>query len=523
MLSIAEVTTSLVALGTCFFLWSLFGTSRRRLPPGPGSLPVLGNIRDFPPAGELEGPHWAKHKALYGPISSLQAFGKTFMIVNDIQTAVDLLDKRSSIYSERPISVFGGEMCGFGEAVSILCTTDKWRNDRKRIHTYIGTRSAVSRFNHLIELEARRLALRLVNFPNTFVDQLKAFTGSTILKLTFGYCAAPDGNDPLVAMGNTASSIFVQSVNNLWAVDVFPFLKYFPSWLPGMGFKGVAEIYHKMVTKYLESPFEFLKSEMANGTAIECFIGHELEVCSSAAEEYEIKWLGAALYGAGSDTTVAALETFLFAMTLNPAIFRRLQNEIDSVIGQDRLPLLTDMPNLTYLEAVLKETLRWNAILPLGLPHVSLEDDSYDGYFIPKGSIVIPNIWQMCNDPLHYPEPSIFNPDRFLSLNDREPAYDPSDLIFGFGRRICPGKDFANASTSIAMAMIAAVFDVSKAEDELGKEVEIQPEFTTANGLSHPKSFRCSILPRSENAAELIQSVLIDHPYDRDDSKKIRT
>jgi len=169
----------------------------------------------------------------------------------------------------------------------------------------------------------------------------------------------------------------------------------------------------------------------------------------------------------------------------------------------------------------MKETLRWNAIIHMGLPHVTLEDDTYNGYFIPKGSLVLANIWEMCSDPSNYHDPSVFEPDRFLTLDGAEPEYDPRNLIFGFGRRICPGKEFANASAFIAMAMVIAAFDISKVKDEFGNDVELHNEYTTASGLSHPKPFRCTIAPRSENVKALVRSVLIEHPYDRDDSKKI--
>ncbi|KLO09949.1 cytochrome P450 [Schizopora paradoxa] len=519
-------TPYLLPFGIGVAVWLLLRNSsrnaHRRLPPGPKPIPILGNVRDFPSPGQLEGPHWAKLKPLYGPISSLKAFGKTIIIINDIEVATDLLDKRSLIYSERPVSIFGGIMCGFGDVLTLQGMTDKWRNARKRMHNYIGTRAAVSKFHHSIELEARRLSLRLLKYPNDFFEQIQAFAGSTILKMTFGYSIAPDGKDPLVVSANYASNVFVNSVINLWAVDVFPFLRYLPSWLPGTGFKKLAKEYNAVATRHLNVPVEYVKSEVSKGTALESFIGHELESVSSDAEELEIKWIGAALYGAGADTIGTALETFVLAMTLYPDVLRKAQKEIDSVIGHDRLPVLADMASLPYVEALVKETLRWNVILPLALPHVTLEDNEYRGYFIPKGSVVLPNIWQMCNDPTHYTEPSVFNPGRFLPTDGSEPAYDPRNLIYGFGRRVCAGQEFANASVSIAIAMMIASFDISKAKDEFGNDVKVDIDYSTASGTSHPKPFKCSITPRSENAASLVRSVLIEHPFDRDDSKKLK-
>ena len=80
-------------------------------------------------------------------------------------------------------------------------------------------------------------------------------------------------------------------------------------------------------------------------------------------------------------------------MALFPEAQRKAQEEIDRVVGTDRLPTFEDRENLPYVDALVKEALRWHPVVPMGVPHVTTEDDIYEGYFIPKGSILLPNIW----------------------------------------------------------------------------------------------------------------------------------
>ena len=84
---------------------------------------------------------------------------------------------------------------------------------------------------------------------------------------------------------------------------------------------------------------------------------------------------------------------FFLAMTLFPEVQRKAQEEIDRVIGTDRLPTFEDREDLPYVDAVVKEVLRWHPVAPMGVPHVSTEDDIYEGHFIPAGAIIMPNIW----------------------------------------------------------------------------------------------------------------------------------
>lgn len=91
--------------------------------------------------------------------------------------------------------------------------------------------------------------------------------------------------------------------------------------------------------------------------------------------------------------TVSATYSFFLAMTLHPEVQKKAQDEIDRVVGSDRFPSFSDRANLPYVDAIVKEVLRWNPVAPLSLPHTTIEDDMFEGYYIPKGTIVLANIW----------------------------------------------------------------------------------------------------------------------------------
>lgn len=155
----------------------------------------------------------------------------------------------------------------------------------------------------------------------------------------------------------------------------------------------------------------------------------------TAEDESCIKWAAASIYGAGSDTTVSVTYSFYLAMMLHPELQRKAQEEIDRVVGTDRLPTIEDQPNLPYVSALIKETLRWYAILPMGLPHIMSQDEIFKGYLLPKGALVMANIQLFVNDSKTFHDPMTFNPERHMNVNGRPAEADPHNMVFGFGRR----------------------------------------------------------------------------------------
>lgn len=121
------------------------------------------------------------------------------------------------------------------------------------------------------------------------------------------------------------------------------------------------------------------------------------------------------------------------------------------------------------------------------------------------------------HNPDIYHEPSAFKPERFLGIDGRDPELDPDSMVFGFGRRKCPGRVLADSSVFLTIAQSLAVFDISKVVEN-GKEVEPIVEFTPGT-ISHPVPFRTSIKPRSPDHEALIRSILVDHPWEESDAK----
>ncbi|KAL4940301.1 cytochrome P450 [Aspergillus oleicola] len=137
--------------------------------------------------------------------------------------------------------------------------------------------------------------------------------------------------------------------------------------------------------------------------------------------------------------------------SMSLGVFQIGSDELDRVIGADRLPQMEDLRCLPYVCAFTKEILRWRPLLPLGPPHSVTEDDEYCGYFIPAGTPVMGNIWAIQMDSATFPDPEAFRPERWIENPDLPLA------VFGFGRRICPGQHVVNDQIAITVARLLRV------------------------------------------------------------------
>jgi cytochrome P450 len=252
-----------------------------------------------------------------------------------------------------------------------------------------------------------------------------------------------------------------------------------------------------------------VRKKMSDGTAPTCFSKHIWEI----RDEYnltdrEVAYNTGSLFGAGSDTSAASLQTFILAMVeFGNNVLPRAWEELDRVVGTERAPTWTDEPNLPYIRAIIKEVLRWRPVAVLGgQPHASIKDDVYNGYFIPKGATMLGNLWAIHLNPEDFYDPNKFRPERFLDGSLANYPQAQGHSAFGWGRRVCPGQLVAEQGLFITISRILWGFKISYAIDkETGKEIPVDIDAYTDGFNSKPLPYQCRLEPRGPKYVEIMR------------------
>ncbi|KAI0295307.1 cytochrome P450 [Multifurca ochricompacta] len=380
---------------------------------------------------------------------------------------------------------------------------DRWRRLRRAFHAHFD--ATTSKEYRPLEMQAvQRLLRNLLENPDNFSQHLKHMAGQVILSIAYGIDVRPEG-DPHVAVAEAVLEAVSVVSSNSWAMllDMMPWLLYMPGWFPGASIKHEASKWLPIVDSMIGKPHAEVKAALADGRAppsVAAKMILQLDENSSEEEIWTTKAIPGFVYLVGADTTVSSLRTFFLAMALYPEVQRKAQAEIDSITSGSRLPDFSDMASFTYVDALIKEVLRWHPVAPLGIPRRLMEDDIYNGYFIPAGSMVMSNIWAIMHDHSIYPEPNRFYPERWL-VPDPPPS---PEAVFGHGRRICQGRFMARDSIWAAIVNILASFEIKSVNGNPPKEVY------TSGIVSYPEAFELDIRPRSDVAAALVHGTVFE-------------
>ncbi|KAG2110336.1 cytochrome P450 [Suillus discolor] len=403
-------------------------------------------------------------------------FGVDLIIINSETIARELLDRRSGTYSTRPV-IRTNELAGGSFNTAFLPYGETLRQHRKIFHQVLRAEISVS-YRELYSRHANELVINLLGATSDLLQHhTEAYAASLIMAVTYGHLA--HGHED--SFHSRALELFdigkhITSPERAAIFTAFPFLEKLPIWCFG-GIFALMGRGRELSQQLLNEPDNEVKAQLANGTASHSLVADFLSQPHDDADEDTMK----AEYDilAGMDTVASALDTFLLAMVLYPDVQARARAEIDQVAKHDKMPCLDDKVSLPYLDAILREVLRWHPVVPLGIPHATLSDDVYDGYFIPKGAVVIVNQWALSRDEDIFPDASRFDPSRHLTVDGKLKDPFANHFAFGHGRRVCPGRWFAENALWTAAATILAVSRIDHAKDSNGDRIEVKPEFTT--------------------------------------------
>ncbi|KAL3483239.1 cytochrome P450 [Aspergillus germanicus] len=504
--SIAAIAAALAILARLF----LIGRRPKNYPPGPPTLPLLGNIHQMPTRdAHLQFEKWARE---YGPVYSLMLGTQCLIVLSSDEAVKELLDRRSGIYSDRQEMYIGQVLCSGGLRLLMMGYGPTWRMFRKMVH---GLLNVVTSKNYVPYqmLENKQMLYEFLTQPDDFLKHIRRYSNALTTTMVFGW-RTPTYEDEKMKQLFDGFSEFAE-INQTGAaafIDFFPLLRKLPAFL--LPTQSKARELHKHEKALYKGHWLKAKEDIRNNNIKPCFcIGMYEAQKRDGFSDDQAAYISGTLLEAGSDTTSSTLYAFVQAMLLYPDVQRKAQEEIDRVIGPDRLPTMDDLPNLQYIRACMKESLRWMPTTILGaVPHAATQDDEYMGYFIPKGAGVMNNVWGIHMDPKRHANPREFNPDRYKddkqSLGDAAANPDASKrdaFTFGAGRRICPGIHVAERSLFLGMSRILWAFDIRPALDDKGNEIIPDKDRLTQGFVCMPEEFPARITPRSEGRAEMVR------------------
>ncbi|KAK0193192.1 cytochrome P450 [Armillaria mellea] len=465
----ADISVLAIFLAACFLIYCWKLTSSYPLPPGPPSHWFFGTDlpRKYP---FLRYEEWTK---MHGPVFSMRKGTQTFIVIGRYNAAIEIMENHWSSLVDRPRLIAASDIMSGGMRVLFISAGSKLRRLHKALHLNLQTKKAHA-YEPIQLRNAKNLILDLLDNPSDHINHARRYAASVIMTLTYGKTTRTSYTDPEIQLINRNTVQVARSMlPGAYLVDSFPVLRYLPKYLREL------RTFHKQELAFFKSQLDIVRERTESGEDTQpSFAKYLIENQSmNGLSDNEAAYLAGSMFGAGSDTTASAISIVIMALACFPETATKARAQIDVLVGTKRHPTFDDRDQLTEVTAFVLETYRWRPISVSGVPHRASKDIIWNGYIIPRGSIVIPNHWSIFHDPDIFPDPERFDPQRWLNP-DRTIRNDIKNYNFGFGRRVCPGMHVANRSLFVNTALLMWAFNV------------LQPDSIDAMGLTDSPNIR---------------------------------
>ncbi|KAJ9132415.1 putative cytochrome P450 oxidoreductase [Pleurostoma richardsiae] len=500
MASFAPAVTPIFIVFVLFVTYKILRIGRRdsRLPPGPPTVPILGNAHLIPTTGiGLKFQEWADK---YGSIYSLKVLNSTFIVISDPQTVGQLLDKKGVIYSDRPENAVAMHITD-GHHFSFEQQGPSWKLKRAIAVRHFSPQKLDSHHFRVQEAESVIFMNNLLDDPDRIFDYARLYPVSVACSLLYGHRAKDLDSfwfKDFYHMMEKWGEVLEPGANP--PVEEVPILWY----TPGRWKERMKEV-KKLRSGLWGRAREIVDQRRSKGDKRDCLIDEkldEMKLNGWPLPEFAFNNLFGELVEAGADTTANQVLTLIMALAKHPEVQRKAQAEIDRVCGPDRAPTFNDFDKLPYINCIVKEGLRWRPTARTALPHRVTKDDWYNGYLIPKGSTIFIAVWAMHQDEKLYPDHMRFNPDRFLNYpklaNEYASSadYDGRDKIHHYG---------------YGAAKLLWAFNLFEPTDpKTGETMPLDENAYNSCILVSPLPFKVRVVPRSEDVLKSVRKEKAD-------------
>ncbi|KAE9597654.1 hypothetical protein Lal_00041542 [Lupinus albus] len=458
----------------------LFPTRKlKNLPPGPPSLPIIGNLH------LLKHPlHRTLHRLSqkHGQIFSLW-FGSRFVVVVSSPTTVEeCFTKNDIVLANRP-PLLSGKHIGYNfTAVTVAPYGDHWRNVRRIMSLEV---LSTQRLNGFLEIRKGEIVKLVQNLARESREEfakvemksrLSEMTFNTIITMISG--KRYYGEDCDVSNVEEAKQ-FREIIKELISVGGSSNPGEFVNILRWFDFDNLEKRVKSIATRidsFLQQLIDEYRSKKQSSNTM---IDHLLQQQQFQPEYYTdqiIKGIILVILLGGTETSATTLEWAMSALLNHPEVLKKARDEIDTLIGQDRLINESDISKLPYLKNVMNETFRLHPAFPLLAPHFSSEDCTIEGYNVPKGTILLVNAWAIHNDPQLWSDPTKFKPERFEKEGEEDKL-----IPFGLGRRACPGSNLGQRTIGLTLGLLIQCFEWKRTSEE-------EIDMTEGKGATTPKA-----------------------------------
>lgn len=396
--------------------------------------------------------HLTRLAQRYGSVYRLKCGNTTIVVLSSTEVIREALVKKWSDFAGRPDSYTGKIVSGGGCSISLGDYTEVWRAHRRLVHSALQ-RCCQKSLHQVIQRHALRLRTELINYKGKAVDLAEDFTvaaSNVITTLAFG--KEYDKSSSELQQLHSCLNEIVALWGSSWisALDSFPLLRKLPNPVFSRLLKEVVRR-DAFIQTYLNS-YKSLEKKNEDAITGSILLGLEDNVMLT---DSHVHMATVDLLIGGTETTAAWLNWTIAFLLHRPEVQTRVHEELRTVLD-GQVPKYSDRQRLPVLNALINEVLRLRPVAPLAVPHRAIRNSSIAGYFIPKNTVIIPNLFGAHHDPAVWSDPYCFKPERFLEGG--QGGSTRALVPFGGGARLCLGESVARMELFLFTAYLLRDF-----------------------------------------------------------------